>query len=227
MLQDNDDTAERDKLLYSFNHANQDQALVFGIDTSTEEGRAQFKAEYYALCELAPELVKKENLIFPHEMSPAISTEPHFRRVWQHYREHMFRLRFAALAESGEISAADAELSGRFLDLSGQPSFNVYVMGRLNLLEHLHSDEGYQATMRVMDTMGLGAIEFDMLTAMPTEEQFWEQFDGVFELSEAEMRAELPNIVTDPSNLAKVDALIEGHSAEAVDGSAGETRQLA
>lgn len=31
---------------YSFNNANQTQNIVFGIDTTTEEGRAKFKAEW-------------------------------------------------------------------------------------------------------------------------------------------------------------------------------------
>jgi hypothetical protein len=42
--------------------------LIFGIDTSTEEGRAKFKAEFDAFAEIAPEIIKKEDLIYPHEM---------------------------------------------------------------------------------------------------------------------------------------------------------------
>jgi hypothetical protein len=38
-----------DEVLYSFTRANQDQALAFNFDTSTEEGRAAFKAEYDAI----------------------------------------------------------------------------------------------------------------------------------------------------------------------------------
>lgn len=79
--------------------------------------------------------------------------------------------------------------------------------------------------MRVMDTMGLGAVDFNHTTAMPTEEQFWQQFDGVYELTEAEMKRELPNIVTDPSNLAKVNALLEGHTQQIK--AEEQTRQLA
>jgi len=37
------------------------------MDTTTPEGRAAFKREYETLCELAPEILKKENLVFPHE----------------------------------------------------------------------------------------------------------------------------------------------------------------
>jgi hypothetical protein len=88
MLNDPNDERERDRVLHSFTHADQEQPIVFGIDTTTAEGREQFKKEWDALCELAPEILKKDDIIFPHEMPPQISNEPHFRRVWQHYREH-------------------------------------------------------------------------------------------------------------------------------------------
>lgn len=56
--------------------------MVFGMDTNTEEGRAAFKAEYDTLAELAPEIIKKDDMIYPHEMPAEITNEPHFRRVW-------------------------------------------------------------------------------------------------------------------------------------------------
>jgi len=68
--------------LYSFTQANQDQQIVFGIDTTTEEGRAQFKAEYDALQQLAPEIIKKEEFQYPHEMGKIVSNEPHYQRIW-------------------------------------------------------------------------------------------------------------------------------------------------
>ncbi len=52
----------------------------------------------------------------------------------------------------------------------------------------MESDPGYQAAVKVMDKMGLGLIELDRLTPMPYEQQFWEQFDVVMNLSENEMR---------------------------------------
>lgn len=73
---------EQFKKLHSFTHANQEYPLIFGIDTTTEEGRKQFKAEFEALAEMAPDLVKKDHLIFPHEMPAFVPNEPHFRRVW-------------------------------------------------------------------------------------------------------------------------------------------------
>ena len=62
--------------------ADQDRKIIFGMDTTTPEGRAEFKREYDILCELAPEIIKKEDMVFPHEMAPYISAEPHFQRVW-------------------------------------------------------------------------------------------------------------------------------------------------
>ena len=80
LADDNED--ERQRMLYSFTHANQDQNIMFGLDTRTPEGQEAFKAEYEALCELAPEIVKKEDMIFPHEMPARLPDEPHFQRVW-------------------------------------------------------------------------------------------------------------------------------------------------
>lgn len=225
LLENADDTQERDRKLYSFTYADQDDRVIFGIDTTTAEGRAKFQQEYDNLAELAPEIIKKDEIIFPHEMGPEISTEPHFQRVWQHYREHIFKLRFAQLVEEGEISEEDAQTFTRWVGLTGHPTFNIYILGRTGKLDHLQGDAGYQATMRVLDTMGLGAIDFDKYTAQPFEQQFWEQFDGVYELTETELRQELPYFVTDPTNRAKVDALLAGQDATAV--AAEQTVKLA
>ena len=37
--------------------------MLWGIDTTTEEGRKAFRAEHDALCEMAPEILKKEDLV--------------------------------------------------------------------------------------------------------------------------------------------------------------------
>lgn len=169
-LTEGDDERARDKILYSFTHANQNRNIIFGLDTTTPAGREAFKREYESYCEMMPEIVKKEDLVFPHEIPAHLSTEPHFQRVWQHYREHMFRLRFAQLVEAQEISEQDAQTFSRWVGLTEHPTFNIYIMGRTGLLDHLAGDEGYQATMRVMDNMGLGAVKFDRNTAMPMEE---------------------------------------------------------
>jgi len=65
-------------------------------------------------------------------------------------------------------------------------------MAKTGKLTHLESNEGFQATMRVMNALGIGSIEFDKLTAKPLEEQFWASFDMIYELSEKDMRQKLP-----------------------------------
>lgn len=96
----------------------------------------------------------------------------------------MFKLRFAYLVEEGDISAQDAAEFQNFVDFSSHPTFTMYLYGRLGQLPHLEGDSGYQATMRVMAKLGLDNIEIDRKTAQPYEEQFWEQYDVIMELSE-------------------------------------------
>lgn len=48
---------------------------------------------------------------------------------------------------------------------------------------------------------------------MPFEEQFWEQFDAVFDLSEDSMMKELPFFVTDPGQLEKLEELLKNNRA--------------
>ena len=61
---------------------------------------------------------------------------------------------------------------------------------------------------------------------MPVEEQFWQQFDGFYQLTEKAMRKDLPHFITDPANQAKVEALLEeGNSDAALPGDV--TRQIA
>lgn len=214
MLQNENDEREQHRRLHSFTHSNQDRDIIFGIDTTTEEGRAQYRAEWDALCELTPELIKKEDCWFPHEQPASISTEPHFRRAWQHYREHSFKTNFLALVEDGTISKEDASAFEKFVGLNSTPAFNIYIMARQGQLAHLQNDAGFQATMKVMGQLGLDAMEFDTKhTAEPLEEQFWNQFDGIYDLTEQEMKDELPLIITDPSNRAQVEAIMKEHLA--------------
>lgn len=210
---------DAEKTLYSFTHADQDHKFIFGIDTTTPEGREQFKKEWETAAEIAPELINKDALVYPHEHQRYISEEPHFRRVWQHYREHMFKLRFSYLVQEGHISTQDAENFKQFIELANVPTFTLYLYGRLGQLPHLENDAGYQSTLRVMEKLGLHNIEINRKSAQPYEEQFWDQYDVVFELSEQEMLREIPSFVTDPSNQAKVEALVEGRRAIAAENS--------
>ena len=190
-LENEKDQREQDRRLHSFT-----------------QGRAAYKAEWDALAELAPEIIKKEDIVFPHEQSPRITNEPHFRRVWQHYREHTFKLRYAMLVDSNSVSKADADAFSKFVGLNGTPAFTLFISAKLGKLEHLKDDAGYQATTRVLSALGFDNIQFDTHTAEPLEEQFWQQFDGLYQLSEHELRQDLHLIVLDPSNRAKVEALL-------------------
>ena len=90
--------------LYSFNNANQTPNVVFGIDTTTEEGRAKFKEQWEELHALAPQIIKKEDFLYPHEMGAQISTEPYFQRLWKYYREHTLKQQIELAVTEGNVS---------------------------------------------------------------------------------------------------------------------------
>jgi len=210
MLENNENERERDRLLYSFTHADQDRRITFGMDTTTPEGQAEFRAEYDALCEMAPEIVKKEDFVYPHELPPQVSTEPHFQRVWQLYRDHKLRSALAKAEEQGAISSEDSAAAQEFIGMSGETSVTIYILAITGKLTHLEGNEGFQATIRVLNAVGLGDIEFNHCSSEPVEEQFWRAFDGLSGCTEAEMRKHLPEFVGDPNNRAKVEALLSG-----------------
>ena len=204
-----------EETLYSFTKADQEQPIDFGIDTTTPEGRAAFKAEFDAIADLAPEVIKKSDMAYPHEMGTPISTEPHFQRLWGHYRDHSLRGAVAGAVSSGAVSQADADAALGFLGgRGGSLSAGQYSLAKAGLLPHLAHDEGYLATDRVMDAIGMGAYPPDRTTAEPFEDQFWSNLDGHLNLTDEGMRSELPAI-TGPS----------GERAQALMGE--ETRQLA
>jgi hypothetical protein len=205
------DSLEKD--VYSFTHADQEHKFVFGIDTTTPEGRAQFKKEWETLSQLAPELLSKDDLVYPHEFHSTPTNEPHFRRVWQHYREHMFRVRLNQLLEQGEVSESDLKSLQKVCGSSKQPLFTQYIYARLGKLPHLQNCPDFQTASAVLAKLGLDTIEIDRKSAQPFEEQFWEQYDVLNDLSEEELRRELPVFLTDPSNQAKVEALLEGRKS--------------
>ena len=207
-----------EKTLHSFTNADQEHKFVFGIDTTTPEGREQFKKEWETACQLVPELISKEDMVYPHEQQPILTQEPHFRRVWQHYREHMFKLRFAYLVQEGKISESDAASFRNYVDFNGGASFTTYLYSQLGLIQ---KGEDFEASQRVLEALGLSKVEISRKTAQSYEEQFWDQFDVIFELSEDGLQREIPAFVTDPSNKAKVEALISGRKF----GSVPETTQ--
>lgn len=76
----------------------------------------------------------------------------------------------------------------------------------------MKSDADFEGCMKVFTALGFDTMEFELhKTAEPIEEQFWNQFDGMYDLTEAGMREELPLFITDPNNRAKVEALIASY----------------
>lgn len=118
-------------------------------------------------------------------------------------------MRLAALNQQGEISDEDLTAFKRFTSLSSQPTFTTYLYAKLGKLPHIANTADFQAAQRVMEKVGLDSIEIDRKSAQPYEEQFWEQYDVIQNLSEEEMKKELPVFITDPSNQAKVEAILQ------------------
>ena len=213
-MTETNDEREKDRVLFSFPHANQDKPLMFGMDTTTPEGQEEFRREYEALAEMAPEIIRKEDMVFPHELPAQVPDEPHFQRVWQHYREWTFKAALQHGIESQALSQEDVEAFSNFVGLSGTPTFSLFVLISQGKLAHLEREEGYQATLRVLKGLGMDKIEWDDKSAKPAEEQFWGQFDSAFDLTEAEMRKALPSFVTDENNRAQVQAFLETAEVE-------------
>lgn len=192
--------------------------MIYGMDTTTEEGRAAYKAEYDYISEMAPQIVRKEDMEYPHEMALPISNEPHFRRCFQHYRNWSFSAALAGAVEHGSISEEDANTAMKFLGMKSNdrrvPSFEVYVLIATGKITCLESDADYQTTMKVMGEMGLGQITFDDKTAEPKIEQFWKSYDEIFNMTEEGMHESMDLFITDPSNLKAVEALMNLRSIE-------------
>ncbi len=100
--------------------------------------------------------------------------------------------------ENGEISESDAEAFARYVDLHNTFSLCIYLWGSTGKLGDVDSDAAHQATARVMEKLGLDGIHLDYNSAQEHEGQFWDQFDYLMELNEADMMKQLPLFVTDP-----------------------------
>lgn len=211
--------------LYSFAHANQNTNVVFGIDTNTEEGRAKYKAIWEDIHSLAPEIVKKEDFLYPHEMGAQISTEPHFQRLWHYFREHTLKQQIEAAVTDGSVSAEDVAAATKFLGSSGRHlSVSAFVFAKAGLRPDVASSEEFAATDRVMTAVGMNEVEISTLTAEDLESQFWSNLDATYNLTEVGLREELPYFITDPSNRMKVEAIMEGRQEQLA---AEETHKLA
>jgi len=137
------DQDQKEELLYSFTNGDQQQPINFGIDTTTAEGRAQFKAEYDAIAQMAPEIIQPAAMLFPHEMPAFVTTEAHFQRVWTLYREFSLRNAISLAANSGSLSQQDADSALRFLGKRNNLCVSQFVLANQGLRPDLTSDEGF------------------------------------------------------------------------------------
>lgn len=198
---------------YSFTKANQDQPLIFGMDTTTEEGRKLFEAEYLALAECAPEILDKNEIIYPHQIQHRPNQEAHFQRLWKTYQAYTLKQSAKQAVEAGKISAEDMQAAGKFLGAKGsQMSVAAYVYTKAGLRPALAQDEGYLAADRVMTAIGANDLPINLNSAMDPESQFWTNVDSTFKLTEEGMKQNLAIMITDPSNRMKVDAIMEGRA---------------
>lgn len=157
---------------------------------------------------MAPEILPKDRMLFPHEMPKRVSQEAHFQRVWRYYRDFTLRNAINDAASSGSLSHQDAESALRFLGNRNHLCVSAYVYTNQGLRPDLANDEGYHAADRAFRAIGL-ELDINNLTAQPFECQFWETFDHTFNLTEVDMREKLPQFISDPSNRSQVEALME------------------
>jgi len=193
------DPEQKEDLLYSFTHADQSQEINFGIDTSTEEGRAQYKAEFDALCQMTPEILNPEQMLYPHEMKKKVSSEAHFQRIWGHYRDYSLRTKIENSVSSGSISRDEADSALKFLGQRNTLSVSQYLLAKKGLRPDLENDSGYLAADKALESIGHD-FKINEYTAEDYESQFWSSFDNKFNLTEVEMRESLPQFISDPSN---------------------------
>lgn len=183
------------------------------MDTTTAEGRELYKQEYEALAEMVPELMKKEDIVYPHEIQQKVNTEPHYQRLWRTYQAHTLKEHAKAAVQAGKLSNEDMVAAGKFLGSKGsQLSVANYVYTKAGLRPALEQDEGFLAADRVMTAIGMNDVAIDLNTAQDPESQFWSNVHGTFNLTEQGLKENLAIMITDPSNLMKVEAIMEGRA---------------
>jgi len=205
----------KQQVLYSFTHADQDQNINIGIDTTTEEGRAEFKAMYMELAEIAPEIIKKEDFAYPHEILPRVCREAHYSRVWGLYRDHLLITQIDAAVTGEAVSAEDAESAKKFLSAGSKRGINVhdFVNVKIGRRPDLKDDASFMATDRVMTAINMNLREINKKTSRPLEQQFWNNFEGINKVNEAAMLEALPQFVPELSNQQVARAISSGQTS--------------
>lgn len=159
--------------LYSFKHADNLTDNLFGVDGTTPQGKQKLEEIVKYWKELAPGIFDD---CLP-ERNEYVSSEPHFLRVWHHYRQFLFKERLQKAIRSGDLTEDDVSRAKPFFDANGLPSPSLYrnaVSGRLG---DMSSDPSFQALQKVFTWTGLDKITFSSATSTHAEEQFWAQFD--------------------------------------------------
>ena len=203
---------ETQKTLHSFKYADQDFQDILGFDMSTSEGRELFKTELILWKKLAPEVFADVDIDGTWTKRPYLSTEPHFRRMWNHYREFQFQIRVKHLIETGELDQEDLDRAKPFFDSNGLPSANMYYLAQKGKLGDLTNEPSYLSFEMVLAALGLDSSPTS--SAEPYEDQFWNRFDNVFELREEQMEQDLPLFVTDPAEQSRIEAIMDGSYIE-------------
>lgn len=200
----------KEKVLYSFKYADQDSEDLFGFDTSNPEGREQLKEEVRRWKAMCPEVFREFEVDDNYETKPYLSEEPHFKRVWGHYRQFQFNSRVHYLIEQGDLSVEDIRKAKPFFDANGLPSASMYSLAQRGLLGDVSNEPSFQSFTKILKWLGLDNVEFDNTTSQPHEEQFWNQFDNIFDLRESEMEEHLQVFITDPRHESKIAAIRDG-----------------
>lgn len=182
------------------------------MDTTTEEGRKLFEAEYLALAECAPEIIDKDDIVYPHEIQQRVTQEAHFLRLWKIYQGHTLKEKAKQAVADGTLSSEDMHAAAKFLGAKGsQLSVAAYAYAKAGVRPGLKQDEGFLAADRVMKAIGM-ELPINLNSAQDPEGQFWSNVDVTFQLSEEGMKKDLAIMITDPSNRMKVEAIMEGRA---------------
>jgi len=206
---------EKDKTLYSFKYADQEHEDVLGFDVSTKEGREALDAEVQRWKTMTPEIYESmgiEEGEDTYNNNKYISTEPHFQRALNHYRQYLIEQSIKKAIKEGNLSQEDVDASRHYFDEKGLPSASLISMGQKGLLGV--NDDGYNALQKVLEAIGLDDIEFDPMTAEPVEEQLIRFIDAEFDVKESDLTKVLPIIIADPRERAKIEALLESGDAK-------------
>lgn len=218
---------DKEKTLYSFKYADQQHEDILGFDLTTVEGRQGLHAEIQRMKRMAPEV---------HEAAGApdtidqlvnkkyVSTEPHFQRVFTHYRAHLFQEKVSQAVASGAVTEEDVRASRAFFDGFGLPSASMITLGQKG---QLSGQAGYDSFVKILNATGLSGFKRCIKTAMPDEEQFTKFFDTTYNVTEVGLNKALPLIIADSKQRDKIKALLESGNSPCSQLPTESTKQFA